>query len=266
MTTQPLEVAGPQSKPKSFEIRFDNVEFTYHGQKEKILKNCTLKIPGQAMTAIVGSSGSGKTTITRLMMRYADPQAGTIIIGGIDIRRMSQEELLKCFAVVFQDVYLFDESIIENIRMAKSDATDEQVIQAAKAACCHEFITCLPDGYHTTVGDIGASLSGGERQRISIARAILKDAPIVILDEPTAALDTESEVAVQTAIDTLVRDKTVIVIAHRLSTIAGADQILVIDDGKLIEKGAHASLLEKQGKYHTLWQAQLSSKRWHMGQ
>ena len=266
MKTQPLKVASPQSKPKSFEIRFDNVEFTYNGQKEKALKNCTIKIPGQAMTAIVGPSGSGKTTITRLMMRYADPQAGTIKIGGSDIRRISQEELLKCFAVVFQDVYLFDESILENIRMAKSDATDEQVIQASKAACCHDFITCLPDGYRTTVGDIGASFSGGERQRISIARAILKDAPIIILDEPTAALDTESEVAVQKAIDTLVRDKTVIVIAHRLSTIAGADQILVIDDGKLIEKGAHASLLERQGKYHTLWQAQLNTKRWHMDQ
>ena len=215
MKTPPLEVISPQCKAQSFEIVFNNVAFTYHGQEEKALKNCTLKIPGQAMTAIVGPSGSGKTTMTRLMMRYADPQAGTIMIGGADIRRMSPEELLSYFAVVFQDVYLFDESIIDNIRMAKSDATDEEVIQAAKAAFCHEFIKRLPDGYRTTVGDIGGSLSGGERQRISIARAILKDAPIVILDEPTAALDTESEVAVQKAIDTLVRDKTVIVIAHR---------------------------------------------------
>ncbi len=266
MNTQPLEVASPQGKANNFEILFSNVDFTYHGQEKNSLKKCTFAIPGQAMTAIVGPSGSGKTTITRLMMRYADPQAGAIIVGGVDIRQISQEELMSYFAVVFQDVYLFDEPIIENIRMAKSDATDEEVIRAAKAACCHEFIKQLPNGYHTTVGDIGGSLSGGERQRISIARAILKDAPVVILDEPTAALDTQSEVAVQKAIDTLVREKTVIVIAHRLSTIACADQILVIDDGKLIEKGTHSSLLEKQGKYHTLWQAQLSSKRWHMGQ
>ena len=150
--------------------------------------------------------------------------------------------------------------------MAKSGATDEQVIQAAKAACCHEFINRLPDGYRTAVGDIGGSLSGGERQRISIARAILKDAPIVILDEPTAALDTESEVAVQKAIDTLVKDKTVIVIAHRLSTIAGADQIFVIDNGELIETGTHTSLLENHGsKYYALWQAQLNGKKWNIG-
>ena len=266
MNTQPLKVGNPQSKAQSFEIVFNNVEFTYHDQEEKALKECTIRIPGQAMTAIVGPSGSGKTTITRLMMRYADPQVGTIMIGGIDIRQMSQEALLSYFAVVFQDVYLFDESIMENIRMAKSDATDEEVINAAKAAYCHEFIRRLPKGYDTTVGDIGGSLSGGERQRISIARAILKDAPIVILDEPTAALDTESEVAVQKAIDTLVKDKTVIVIAHRLSTIAGADQILVIDNGKLVEKGTHSFLLEKQGRYNTLWQAQLRDKRWHIGE
>ncbi|WP_320041969.1 ATP-binding cassette domain-containing protein [uncultured Desulfobacter sp.] len=260
----PLKVVSPQSKAKGFEIVFNNVEFTYHGQREKALKKCTIKIPGQAMTAIVGPSGSGKTTITRLMMRYADPQTGLIMIGGTNIRQISQKELESYFAVVFQDVYLFDDSIMENIRMAKSGATDAQVIQAAKAACCHEFIKRLPDGYYTTVGDIGGSLSGGERQRISIARAILKDAPIVILDEPTAALDTESEVAVQKAIEKLVRNKTVIVVAHRLSTIAGADQILVIDDGMLIESGTYDSLLEKHGKYHALWQAQLNNKKWHI--
>ncbi|WP_245619932.1 ABC transporter ATP-binding protein [Desulfobacter vibrioformis] len=266
LKTQPLEVISPQGKANNFEIRFSHVDFTYHGQEEKALKKCTFTIPGQAMTAVVGPSGSGKTTIARLMMRYADPQAGAVFIGGIDIRQISQEELMSYFAVVFQDVYLFDETIIENIRMAKSDATDEEVIQAAKAACCHEFIKDLPNGYHTTVGDIGGSLSGGERQRISIARAILKDAPVVILDEPTAALDTQSEVAVQKAIDTLVKDKTIIVIAHRLSTITGADQILVIDDGELVEKGTHSDLLEKQGKYNALWQAQLSSKEWHIGE
>jgi len=262
MQTPPLEVITPQSKAKSFEIVFNNVEFTYQGQKAKALKKCTIKIPGQAMTAVVGPSGSGKTTMTRLMMRYADPQTGSIMIGGTDIRQIRQEELESYFAVVFQDVYLFDETIIENIRMAKADATDEQVIEAAKAACCHGFIQRLPEGYHTIAGDIGASLSGGERQRISIARAILKDAPIIILDEPTAALDTHSELAVQKAIDTLVKDKTVIVLAHRLSTITGADQILVIDNAALVEQGTHASLLAQQGRYNNLWQAQQRSKEW----
>jgi ATP-binding cassette, subfamily B, bacterial IrtB/YbtQ len=266
LETLPLEVVSPESTAESFEIFFNGVDFAYHGQDEKALKRCSFSIPGQGMTAIVGPSGSGKTTITRLLMRYADPQSGSITIGGVDIRRMSQEELLSCFAVVFQDVYLFDESIIENIRMAKSDATDEEVIRAARAACCHEFIQRLPKGYETTVGDIGGSLSGGERQRISIARAILKDAPIVILDEPTAALDTESEVAVQKAIDTLVEDKTVIVIAHRLSTVAGADQILVIDEGRVVEQGNHSFLLENRGRYNALWQAQLRSKEWHIGE
>ena len=196
-------------------------------------------------------------------MRYADPQNGVIKIGGADIRHMEQDYLLSNFAVVFQDVYLFDASIVENIRMAKPDASDDEVKDAAKAAYCHEFIERLPDGYDTTVGDIGGSLSGGERQRISIARAILKDAPIVILDEPTAALDTESELAVQKAIDALVMNKTVIVIAHRLSTIAGADQILVIDQGELVEQGTHQELLKKEGKYNALWQAQLRSNAWN---
>ncbi|PIE70228.1 MAG: ABC transporter ATP-binding protein/permease [Deltaproteobacteria bacterium] len=265
LNTQPLEVKSPQGRADHFDIRFNHVDFTYGGQKEKALTDCTFTLPGQAMTAIVGPSGAGKTTLTRLMMRYADPQAGTITIGGVDVRQIPQKELMRYFAVVFQDVYLFDESILENIRMANADASDEVVIEAAKAAHCHEFIRRLPNGYHTPVGDIGGSLSGGERQRISIARAILKDAPVVILDEPTAALDTESEVAVQKAIDSLVRDKTVIVIAHRLSTITGADQIFVIDNGALVEKGTHTELIEKQGKYHALWQAQSSSKAWQLG-
>ena len=262
----PLRVHEPMARANSFEVTLDSVDFSYLGCEEKTLKGLSAVIPGKAMTAIVGPSGSGKTTITKLMMRYADPQNGTIRIGDADIRNMSQEELLGNFSVVFQDVYLFDESIIENIRMAKPDATDGEVTEAARAAYCHEFIERLPDGYQTRVGDIGGSLSGGERQRISIARAILKDAPIVILDEPTAALDTESELAVQKAIDTLVEDKTIIVIAHRLSTIAGADQILVIDDGELVEQGTHRELLERAGRYNDLWQAQLRSKAWHIGE
>lgn len=263
MDIKPLEVAVPEARAQGFDIEFDNVDFRYADQEKKALKSMSFKIPKQAMTAIAGSSGAGKTTITKLMMRYADPQNGTIKIGGVDIRHMSQEILMSHFSVVFQDVYLFDETIIENIRMAKPDVSDDKVIEAAKAAYCDEFIERLPEGYETKVGDIGGSLSGGERQRISIARAILKDAPIVILDEPTAALDTNSELAVQKAIEALVKDKTIIIIAHRLSTLAGADQILVIDGGMLVEKGTQRELLEAQGRYNDMWQAQERSNAWH---
>ncbi len=262
LSIPPLEIINPRAEISSFEVEFESVDFTYHGQEEQALKGVSIKIPSKSMTAIVGPSGSGKTTMTKMMMRYADPQKGRIKIGGADIRNMSQEYLLSNFAVVFQDVYLFDESIIENIRMAKPDASDDEVKGAARAAHCHEFIKRLPKGYETGVGDIGGSLSGGERQRISIARAILKDAPIVILDEPTAALDTESELAVQKAVDALVADKTIIVIAHRLSTVAGADYILVIEAGRLIEQGTHKELLGKGGRYNDLWQAQLRSNAW----
>ena len=264
LAVAPLDVDEPQVKISSYDVEFKSVDFTYHGQEEEALKGVSVLIPGQSMTAFVGPSGSGKTTMTKLMMRYSDPQRGTIEIGGADIRQMSQEYLLSMFAVVFQDVYLFDESIIENIRMAKPGASDEEVKDAARAAHCHEFIERLPDGYETGVGDIGGSLSGGERQRISIARAILKDAPIVILDEPSAALDTESEVAVQNAIDKLVEDKTVIVIAHRLSTISGADNILVIDKGEIVERGKHDELIAGRGKYFNMWSAQQRVKEWHI--
>ena len=170
---------------------------------------------------------------------------------------------MRLISMVFQDVYLFNDTIAENIRMGKPQASDQEVLAAAEKANCHGFISRLPDGYDTKVGDIGGSLSGGERQRISIARAILKDAPIVILDEPTAALDTESEVMVQRAIDTLVKDHTLIVIAHRLSTVKGADQILVLDEGHLVEQGRHEQLLEKKGRYHAMWSAQQGDKVWH---
>ena len=216
------------------------------------------------MTALVGHSGCGKTTITKMIMRYADPKNGSIKIGGVNIQNMTPENLMKNISVVFQDVYLFDDTIMNNIRMANPKATDKEVENAANSAYCHEFITRLPNGYNTKIGDIGGSLSGGERQRISIARAILKNAPIVILDEPTAALDTQSEVAVQSAIDKLVEDKTVIVIAHRLSTIAGADMILVIDNGEVVESGTHDELVKTNGKYFNMWSAQQRIKDWHI--
>ncbi len=263
LSVPPLPVADTAKTPDNFEVRFENVSFRYADTNEDVLQDVSFCLPERSLTALVGPSGSGKTTVTRLIMRYADPRGGRITIGGVDVRDMSPKRLMRHISVVFQDVYLFDDSILANIRMGRPDASDSEVEAAARAAHCHEFISRLPEGYRTRVGDIGGCLSCGERQRISIARAILKDAPIVILDEPTAALDTESEVAVQKAIDTLVRDRTVIVIAHRLSTIAGADTILVIEDGAVAQSGSHAELLEREGRYRSMWEAQQGAKNWH---
>ena len=264
LETRPLEIRQPVQTPGNFDIAFDNVDFTYAGQARKAINKVGFYMPNRTMTAIAGHSGSGKTTLTRLMMRYADVQRGKIEIGGANIRNMPPDELMKYISVVFQDVYLFDDTIMNNIKMARPHATDKEVEDAAKSADCHGFISRLPGGYHTQTGDIGGSLSGGERQRISIARAILKNAPIVILDEPTAALDTESEVAVQRAMEKLVEDKTVVVIAHRLSTIAGADNILVIDNGRIVESGKHGELIAKKGKYRDMWSAQQRIKEWRV--
>lgn len=258
-----MEYRAPLQKPTHFDIAFENVSFAYTGG-EMALKGINLAIPERSLVAIVGASGSGKSTLAKMLLRYGDPQNGSVKIGGIDLRAISQEELMSRFSVVFQDVYLFDDTILENIRLGKKGASDEEVRLAAKRAFCHEFIERLPQGYLTKVGDIGNSLSGGERQRLSIARAMLKDSPIVILDEPTAALDTESEVAVQRAIDSLIENKTVIVIAHRLSTIIGADQILVMEEGGIVESGTHAELIARQGRYHGLWEAQKRLKVWNL--
>lgn len=255
-------IKEPKQKPKKFNINFENVDFAYEGNTKNSLESLNLEIKDNSLTAIVGPSGSGKTTITKLIMRYDDPQKGLVKIGDVDIRSMKQTTLMSYISVVFQDVYLFDDTILNNIRMGKPKASDEEVLTASKAAFCHEFVSRLPHGYETKVGEIGGSLSGGERQRISIARAILKDAPIVILDEPTSALDTESEVAVQNALDELIKDKTVIVIAHRLSTIAHADNILVVEDGHIKEHGTHQELFNKKDKYYAMFQAQQRVKEW----
>jgi ATP-binding cassette, subfamily B, bacterial IrtB/YbtQ len=259
-----LPVQPPPFHLTQFDLTFDRVSFRYADQSEWAVQDVSFQVPARSLTALVGPSGSGKTTITRLISRFADVQEGTIRIGGVDIRQIEPAELLRSISVVFQDVYLFDDTILNNIRLAKSDATDAEVEAAARAANCHEFITRLPNGYETRVGEIGGALSGGERQRISIARAIPKNAPIVLLDEPTSALDTESEVTVQQAIDQLVADKTVMVIAHRLSTVVGADLILVLENGQIVERGTHAALSSQQGRYAALWEVQQQSQGWRI--
>ncbi|MDO4683427.1 MAG: ABC transporter ATP-binding protein [Lautropia sp.] len=274
----PLPRQEPAQVPERFDIRFEDVHFGYEAPAatsattgidrpaNTVLRGLSAHLPARGLTALVGSSGCGKTTLTRLLMRHADPQAGRITIGGVDVRAIEPETLNRLISVVFQDVHLFDDTVLNNIRMARPDASDEAVRDAARKAHCLDFIDALPRGWQTRLGETGGKLSGGERQRISIARALLKDAPIVILDEPTAALDTESERAVQQAIETLVQDRTVIVITHRLSTIAGAGQILVIDDGQVAERGTHSELLARNGRYAQLWDAQQQAKPWRAGQ
>ncbi len=264
LAIKPQPQIVPAQIPTQFDVRFADVSFQYAQGESPTLAGLEARIPARSLTALVGPSGSGKTTLTRLLLRHADPQAGRVLIGGVDVRQIAPETLQSLVSVVFQDVYLFDDSVLANIRMAGPEASDAEVREAARAAQCLEFIDRLPQGWQTRLGDIGGRLSGGERQRISIARALLKNAPIVVLDEPTAALDTESEVAVQHAIDALVRDKTVIVIAHRLSTIAGADQILVIEDGHVAQSGRHAELLATGGRYRAMWEAQARVKDWHL--
>ena len=263
LAIEPLPQQTPAQVPQQFDIRFDDVTFAYEARP--VLSGFSATLPARSMTALVGPSGGGKTTVTRLLMRHADPQHGTVTIGGVDVRAIEPERLNRLVSVVFQDVYLFDDTVLANIRMARPEATDAEVHAAARAAHCLEFIERLPQGWNTRIGETGGRLSGGERQRLSIARALLKDAPIVVLDEPTAALDTESERAVQRAIETLVKNRTVIVIAHRLSTIAGAGQIIVVDQGKALETGTHEALLTGNGRYAALWAAQQRAKQWRAG-
>lgn len=217
-----------------------------------------------SLTALVGPSGSGKSTLMKLCARFYDPQKGKVLLNGQDMKKLEPESLMKHISMVFQDVYLFQDTIKNNIRFGKSNATDAEIEAAARKACCHDFIMRLPGGYDTMVGEGGCTLSGGEKQRLSIARAILKEAPVVLLDEATASLDPENEVEVQKAINTLIEGRTVIVIAHRLKTIRNADKIIVLEDGHIAEQGTHEELLRNQGLYHKLWSIQEKTIGWKL--
>ncbi|MEM1119890.1 MAG: ABC transporter ATP-binding protein [Bacteroidota bacterium] len=257
------QTIGQNAQPKNHDIEFKDVHFQYVEDKQ-VLNDISFTAPTGTMTALVGHSGSGKTTITALIARFWDVQRGTIKIGGIDVKDMAPQTVYSLISEVFQEVYLFDGTIYENIQIGQPNATETQILAAAEQAQIMEFVDTLPNGLQTKVGEGGSKLSGGQKQRISIARALIKDAPIVLLDEATASLDPENEIYIQRAIQALVKDKTVIVIAHKLATIQQADNILVLNEGKLKESGKHTELLAQDGLYAKLWTIQQRTSGWKM--
>ena len=257
-----MKIEGKEFTPDTMTLAMKNVDFSY--DEKKIIDNISFEIPEKTQTAFVGPSGGGKTTLTQLLARFWDVDKGSVTLGGMDVRDYSYDSLMKNFAFVFQNVYLFNDTIENNIRFGKPDASREEVIEAAKKACCHDFIMELPDGYDTVIGEGGASLSGGERQRISIARAIMKDAPIIILDEATANVDPENEEKLIKAVDALTKEKTIIMIAHRLKTVRGADQIFVIDKGRIAEQGTHEELIGKDGIYKSFINDRSKAAGWRL--
>ncbi len=255
INNMPAQEGSKDFAPDGYDIVFENVKFSYE-DGVSVINDVSFTAKQGEVTALVGPSGGGKTTATKLASRFWDIDSGKIRLGGIDISKIDPETLLKKFSIVFQDVSLFNSSVMENIRLGRKGATDEEVKKVSKLARCEEFINKLPDGYDTLIGENGEKLSGGERQRISIARALLKDAPIILLDEATASLDAENETLIQAAISELVKDKTVIIIAHRMRTIIDADQIIVIKDGIVEEKGKSSELLEKDGVFARMYKSQ----------
>ena len=249
LDTPQMDITGEDIRLETRDIRADAVEFSY--EKRKVIDGVSLQIPERTTTAIVGPSGGGKTTLVNLLARFWDVDTGEVTLGGRNVRDYDMDSLMKNFSFVFQNVYLFHDTIANNIRFGQPEADMETVIAAAKKACCHDFIMSLPDGYDTVIGEGGASLSGGEKQRISIARAMMKDAPVIFLDEATANVDPENENELMRAIQALTAEKTVIMIAHRLKTVEHADQILVIDHGRIVQQGTHESLLAQEGLYKT---------------
>ena len=257
-----IDADGRDVHPEHFDIVFDRVRFGYDSRT--VLQDVSFTIPERTSTAIVGPSGSGKATICSLLARFYDPQGGRITLGGHDLREFTCDSLLSNISMVFQNVYLFHDTIRANILFGRPGATEEEMIAAAKKARCHDFIMALPQGYDTVVGEGGGTLSGGEKQRISIARAILKNAPIIILDEATASIDPENEHLIQQAISELTRGKTIITIAHRLATVQNADQILVVSDGRIAEAGTHAELIRRDGLYRRFTQIRQQTEGWHI--
>ena len=257
-----IDSDGKDIPLQHFDITFDHVDFGYDSRQ--VLHDVSLTIPDKTTTAIVGPSGSGKSTLCSLMARFWDVDSGSVKIGGVDVRDYTLESLMDQISMVFQNVYLFADTIENNIKFGCPDATHEQVVEAARKACCDDFIEALPDGYNTVIGEGGASLSGGEKQRISIARAMLKDAPIVILDEATANVDPENEDRLQKAIEALTRDKTIIMIAHRLKTVRHADQILVVDHGRIVQQGTHEQLIGQPGIYAAFVGGRKQAEGWKL--
>jgi ATP-binding cassette, subfamily B, bacterial IrtB/YbtQ len=255
-----IDEDGRDIRLTNYDIEFKNVDFGYDGRK--VLDNVSLEIPENTACAIVGPSGSGKTTLCSLIARFYDVDAGSISTGGHDVREFTCDSLLENISMVFQNVYLFNDTVKNNIRFGKPDASDEDVRAAAKSACCHDFIMSLPDGYDTVVGEGGSGLSGGEKQRVSIARAILKDAPVIILDEATASVDPENEYEIQKAISALTKDKTVITIAHRLATIEHADRIFVLNEGRIVQQGTHTELVREDGIYKRFIDIRRKAEGW----
>lgn len=250
------------NKIQNYDIELQNISFGY--DKRPIIQDVSLKIPERSVTAIVGPSGSGKTTLCNLIARFWDVQKGAILIGGKNVKDIEPDELMKLMSIVFQNVYLFHDTVENNIKFGRPDATHEAVVEAARRACCHDFIEKLPNAYQTVIGEGGSTLSGGEKQRISIARAILKDAPIVILDEATSSVDPENQHILLTAINELTKGKTLIIIAHRLSTIRNADQIVVLDGGRIVQQGTHKTLIQQDGVYRRFVQIRKTTFSWKL--
>ena len=257
-----MDIQGKEICPRHFDVELSRVEFSY--DKKKIIDNISVKIPEKTTTAIVGPSGGGKTTLCHLIARFWDVDKGSVMLDGRNVKEYSMDSLMKNFSFVFQSVYLFQDTIANNIRFGREDAPMEQVVEAAKKACCHDFIMALPEGYDTVIGEGGASLSGGEKQRISIARAIMKDAPVIILDEATANVDPENEKELMAAIDALTREKTIFMIAHRLKTVRNADQILVVDKGKIVQQGRHEELMRQDGIYRRFVESRELAAGWKL--
>jgi ATP-binding cassette subfamily B protein len=258
------EPTGAQAKqPAGHAIGFDHVTFGYD-PAVPVIHDLSLTIPEHGTVAIIGPSGGGKTTLLSLIARFWDVQQGAVTIGGVDVRDMTEHERMQKLAFVFQDVYLFNDTVANNIRYGKPNATMEEVILAARKARCHEFITALPEGYETNVGSGGNLLSGGQKQRISIARAILKEAEVVLLDEATASVDPDNEHYIHAAMAEMARDKTVVVVAHRLNTIAQADMIVVVDNGRIVQAGNHRELIARAGIYRTFWESRRTASHWVM--